>query len=120
MASVEEVVQQYVKLVGSGSADEITELFAADAVLEDPVGSEPKHGHDGIREFYQVIENLEKTTELLTLRVAGDNAAFCFRLVTVMGDKKVELAPIDVMTFDADAKISSMRAFWSQADLHVS
>lgn len=118
--SVEEAVRQYVELVGSGSADQITELFAADAVLEDPVGSEPKHGHAGIREFYQVIENLDRSTELLTLRVAGNNAAFAFRLVTSMGDKKVEVAPIDVMSLDDDAKITSMRAFWGQADLKIS
>ena len=44
-------------------------------------------------------------------------AAFHFRVVTPVGDQVYEVEPIDVMTFDEDAKITSMRAFWSPADL---
>lgn len=123
MASVEQirgVVEQYVGLVGKGSADDIVALFAPDAVLEDPVGTEPKHGHDSIREFYQAIENLDRTTELVTVRVAGSSAAFVFHITTAMGGTKVDLSPIDVMTFDDDAKITTMRAYWSESDLAMS
>lgn len=122
MATAEQIgaaVENYVRLVGSGSADDVVALFAADAVLEDPVGTDPRVGHEAIREFYQVIENLDRSTELVTLRVAGQGAAFVFTLVTAMGEQKVDLSPIDVMTFDDDAKITSMRAYWSQADLKI-
>jgi steroid Delta-isomerase len=46
---------------------------------------------------------------LVTLRVAGNEAAFQFRL-TVGGAMRIE--PIDVMVFDDDGKVKSMKAYW--------
>ena len=120
MTSAEQIaatVKRYVGLVATGTPDDLVALYAPEAVLEDPVGSEPKKGHAGIREFYAVIENMEQTSELLTLRVAGNRAAFHFSLSTKVGDKTMELSPIDVMKFDDDGKIVSMQAYWGQDDL---
>ena len=43
------VVDDYVRLVGSGTADEIVALYAEDATVEDPVGTEVRRGHAAIR-----------------------------------------------------------------------
>ena len=74
---------------------------------------------DAIRAFYSAIEGLRRETELLAVRVSGSAAAFHFRVRTHLPDQVVEVEPIDVMTFDDDARITSMRAFWSPSDLHV-
>lgn len=100
-----------------GSSADIAALYAENATLEDPVGSEPRVGKAAITEFYGALEGGSQETELLTLRVSGSSAAFHFRVVTPVGDQVYEVEPIDVMTFDEDAKITSMRAFWSPADL---
>ncbi|MEV0294001.1 nuclear transport factor 2 family protein [Nocardia sp. NPDC050710] len=114
-----DVVEQYVKLVGSGPTEDIVNLYAADATVEDPIGTEPKRGHAAIREFYEVIANLDRETELRaeTVRIAGNHAAFMFTLVTKFGDQRFTLSPIDVMEFDDEGKIISMRAYWSQDDM---
>lgn len=65
----------------------------------------------------QGIEATENTTELLTLRISGANAAFHFRVVTKAGEQTYEIDPIDVMTFDQDGRITSMRAFWAPTDM---
>ena len=39
--------------------------------------------------------------------------------MTRVGEQTYTLAPIDVMTFDDAGKITSMRAFWSNADMAV-
>ena len=70
-----------------------------------------------ITEFYGALEGGSQETELLTLRVSGSSAAFHFRVVTPVGDQVYEVEPIDVMTFDDDGKILSMRAFWNQEDM---
>ncbi|MFX0573629.1 nuclear transport factor 2 family protein [Nocardia nepalensis] len=118
---IREVVEQYVKLVGSGPTEEIVNLYAPDAVVEDPMGTEPKRGHDAIREFYDVIANLDRETELRpeTIRIAGNHAAFMFTLVTKFGDQRFTLSPIDVMEFDDEGRIVSMRAYWSQDDMRT-
>ena len=40
-----------------------------------------------------------------------------FRLVSKFGENTFEVAPIDVMEFDDDGRITSMRAYWSPEDL---
>jgi steroid delta-isomerase len=60
---------------------------------------------------------MEKHTELVSLRVGGNGAAFLWSLTIKAGDGGTVIEPISVMTFDDDAKITSMRAFWSPADV---
>ncbi|MEV0336272.1 nuclear transport factor 2 family protein [Nocardia sp. NPDC050717] len=122
MASADDIratVRKYVEAVGSGTAADIVALYREDATVEDPVGSEPHVGVAAIRKFYEAIEPMKRSTELFSLRVAGDSAAFSFRVVTEFGDQTFTLDPIDVMTFDEDARITSMRAFWSQDDMVI-
>jgi steroid delta-isomerase len=110
-------VEQYLTLVGGGTAAQITALFADDATLEDPVGADPHRGRDAIETFYKVIEPIERSTELLSFRAAGDTAVFEFRIVTVFGETTIELNPMDIMVFGGDGKIASMRALWAPEDM---
>lgn len=112
-------VQQYVDLVAHGSAADIVALYAEGATVEDPVGSEVRTTRESIAEFYAGLEGLEQEARLLHARVAGSEAAFAFELVTRAGDQTYTLAPIDVMTFDDDGRITAMRAFWSGEDMSV-
>jgi len=115
-----ETIQSYVDLVGKGTADDILALYAEGATVEDPVGTEVRTTRESIREFYAAIEPLEQESRLVSARVAGNEAAFQFELITRVGDQTYTLAPIDVMTFDDAGKITTMRAFWSNADMGVS
>ena len=110
-------VERYVELVGGGTAAEIAELYASDATVEDPIGTDPRHGLDAIREFYGVIEPLARKTELVTLRVAGNEAVVVFRLTTEGNGYRMVIDPIDVMTFDDQARITGMRAYWGPDDM---
>jgi steroid delta-isomerase len=115
-----ETIQRYVDLVGTGTADQILELYAEGATVEDPVGSDVRTTRESIHEFYAAIEPLEQESRLVTARIADGQAAFLFELVTRVGDQTYTLAPVDVMTFDDAGRITGMRAFWSDADMEVS
>ena len=117
---IREVIEQYVARVATGTTDEVMELYAEGATVEDPVGTEVRSTRESIREFYAAVEPLEQAGEVLSARIAGSEAAFLFELRTKAGDQTYTLAPIDVMTFDDDGKITSIRAYWSDADLSVS
>ena len=117
--AIRNTVESYIKFVGSGTADEILSLFAEGATVEDPVGTGVKATREAIREFYGPLEGLEQVGTMLTARIAAGQAAFHFELATKAGDQTYTLAPIDVMTFDDDGKITSMRAFWADTDLAV-
>ncbi len=115
-----ETIQKYVDTVATGASADVVALYADGATLEDPVGSEVRTTREQIAEFYGTLDSLEQTGRLLFARVAGNEAAFCFELATKAGDQTFTLSPIDVMTFDDDGLITSMRAFWAGEDMVVS
>ena len=117
---IREVIEQYVARVATGTTEQILELYAEGATVEDPVGSEVRTTREQLREFYASLEGLEQAGEVLSVRIAGGEAAFLFELRTRAGEQTYTLAPIDVMTFDDDGRITSMKAYWSDADLSVS
>jgi steroid delta-isomerase len=117
---IRQVVDDYVRLVGTGTADEIVALYAADATVEDPVGSDVRRGHAAIKEFYVGLEGLKQETRLIAARVAGGEVAFHFEIKTSVGEKTYTLAPFDVMTFGDDGLITTMRAYWGDGDMVIS
>jgi steroid delta-isomerase len=110
-------IEGYVKSVAGGTVDDVLALYAPGATVEDPVGTELRTTEAALREFYGIIEPLEQTGELGIVKIAGNEAAFNFVLTTTMGENSVEISVIDVMTFDDDAKITSMKAYWGQEDM---
>ena len=117
--AIRATVENYVKSVASGTVDDVLALYAPGATVEDPVGTPVRATEAEIREFYGVVEPLAQTGEVITLKIAENNAAFVFRLVTHLGEQDLIMEVVDVMTFDDDARITSMRAFWSQEDMQT-
>ncbi|MBW0012233.1 nuclear transport factor 2 family protein [Mycobacterium sp.] len=117
--AITQTVNRYLELVATGTAEDVLTLYAADATVEDPIGSDLRRGHDAIREFYAAFQDLEKQTELAELRVGGNEAAFLWHLTLDAGGSRTRISPISTMLFDDDAKITSMRAFWSPSDVRA-
>ena len=59
---IESVVHRYLDLVATGTGDQIAELFADDATVDDPVGGEVHIGRGAITGFYRNIESLPRQT----------------------------------------------------------
>ena len=116
--AITRTVNRYLDLVAGGTADEIAELFAHDATVEDPVGGGEVHiGRRAICGFFKNIESLPRQTELLALRVAGHEAAFMFAITVGPEGARMRIEPIDVMVFDSEGKIAAMKAYWSPANV---
>ena len=106
---IADTVNRYISLVAKGSADDLVELFADDATVEDPVGGEVHIGRQAIHGFYSNIAGVKCASEIVTLRALGHEAAFFWNL-TVNGAMRIEI--ISTMTFDDEGKIASMKAYW--------
>lgn len=117
--AITDTVNRYLALVATGTADDIVTLYAADATIEDPIGADIRRGHDAIRAFYAGFQDAKKDTELAELRVSGSEAAFLWHLTLDAGDTRTRISPISTMSFDEDAKITAMRAFWSPTDVQA-
>jgi steroid Delta-isomerase len=113
-----QTVNRYLELVGEGRADDVTALYAADATVEDPVGSEVHIGRQAIRGFYASIETLKSSGEIVTLRALGHEAAFFWRLLVDLGEGgKMSIEIISTMSFDGEGKISAMKAYWGPENI---
>ena len=110
-------VHRYVEYVATGTTDQVLSLYADGATVEDPVGTDVRTTRESIAEFYGTLEGMEQAGRVLELRIAGGQAAFLFELVTTVGEQKLTMSVIDVMTFDDAGLITSMRAFWSNDDM---
>jgi len=95
-------------------------LYAVDATLEDPVGTEVRRGHDRIGEFWDSVQAMTENVRLEPIGepcIAAGEAAFKFTIVNVLDGTTYVMDAIDAMTFDDDGAITSMRAYWDAADM---
>ncbi len=102
-------VHKYMEAFSGADMDLIREIYADDAVVEDPVGSEPYVGIDAIVGFYEgAFATGAKIALSGDVRCAGNAAAFPFKVLM----EGVDISPIDVFEFNAEGKVESMKAYW--------
>lgn len=119
-AAIRATVDSYITAFTDSDRTGWLGCFAPDATLEDPVGTEVRVGRQAIGEFFDSAQGMVESIRMEgtgPVRVAGDEAAFPFQIHTVVGGDRFVLDVIDVMSFDDDARITSMRAFWSFDDM---
>lgn len=107
---IRQTIERYVTFMNAGDADSIAALYAEEATLEDPIGTETIHGREKIRAFYTAAAGTVRVELTGNPRVAAGEAAFPMKAY-VGPDHTIEI--IDVMAFDDDGLIRGMRAFWS-------
>ena len=106
-------VNRYLELAAQGRADDVAALYADDATVEDPVGGEIHIGRESIRGFYGALPTTGAEAEIFTLRTLGHEAAFFWALTIDLGENKMRIEIISVMTFNGDGQIASMKAYWT-------
>ena len=111
-------VRAYIAALNAGDIDAIVALYAEDATVEDPVGSTPQRGLAQIRAFYTASLSMALQVALDgEIRAVANEAAFAFSVALVMDGKRITIRPIDVMRFDAQGRITSMRAFFGNHNI---
>jgi steroid delta-isomerase len=108
--------------VTRGAKDEWIALFAADAVIEDPVGPsmfDPEgkghHGHEGIAAFWDMAIAPVQRFEFAMADsfAAGDEVANVGTISAFLpGGMRVDTQGVFVYRVGEDGLIRSMRAFW--------
>jgi steroid Delta-isomerase len=114
--------QRSADAVARGDKQGWLDLFAADGIVEDPVGpswfdpgGNGHHGHDGIAAFWDTaIAGVELFHFTITDSFAnGDECANVGTITSVLGDgTRVDTEGVFVYRVDERGLIRSMRAFW--------
>ena len=110
-------VKRYLEFAAQGNVDGIVDLYADDGTVEDPVGSEVHIGRQAIRGFYSQVPDTDKETEVISLRALGNEVAFLWALTIDLGEGRIRIEVISVMTFNNDGKIASMKAYWTPENI---
>lgn len=114
------VVTRYMEAMSANDKEGYVALFAPDATIEDPVGTEVHTGHDEIRAFWDMVHTLSSSITLVPTgppRVAGREVAFPMQAISEVGGSKLVVDIIDVFALDDECRITSMRAFWDPAEM---
>jgi steroid delta-isomerase len=115
---IAEIMQAYVEAVSGNDVEAVVALFTEDAVVEDPIGTAPHVGHDGLRVFYQIaVDSVEKMVLEGNVR-ARDQWGACGMLAYPKGmDMKFVIETLDVMEFNDAGKIMRMTAYWGDSNM---
>ena len=106
-------VQQLITGVNDHDIAAVIDLYDDDAIVEDPVGTDPKCGHEAIKAFYQQGFQVKIQFQLTgSIRCAGNSAAFPFLATIDPGENKMSMEIIEVLEFNEAGRIQLMRAYW--------
>ena len=68
----------YLNGLVAGDLEALLTLFSPDAVVEDPVGSEPQQGMEALRAFYQIAcDSVSEAERVGPPRIAGTGHCLC-------------------------------------------
>src|SRR5690625_1975906 len=111
-------LQAYIDGFNAKDAEALASLFADDATIEDPVGTQPIQGKETIAQFYRkAVKAVQEMKLSSPIRGSHSNAAaMAFEFTMNWEGKTMHTKVIDVMEFNQDGKITSMRAYWGPGD----
>tara|TARA_R110002124_G_scaffold4668_6_gene28079 strand:- start:63 stop:443 length:381 start_codon:yes stop_codon:yes gene_type:complete len=117
---MQQIVDRYLVAINAGDMAAVMELYADDALVEDPAGTEPKRG-DEILQFYTNAFSGGAKVELTgPVRLSAKTAAFPFRAEIGKGDGQVMVVEvIDIFEFDPAGKVARMTAHFGPTNVTV-
>lgn len=116
---MEAAVHEYVAAFDASSPERVAALFAADATVEDPIGTPPHVGHAAILGFYTASMQTGAKLRLEgPVRIAGDHAAFAFAVHLHLNDTDMRVDVIDTFRFNDDNKVIEMKAYFGPSNMH--
>jgi len=108
------IADTYMKAMSEGDFDTVVTLYADDAILEDPVGSDVLTGKEAISKFYHGNVGLDLTcTRTGKVRYCNREMVFPFECIFKSPDGTMKIEIIDHFILNEENKVVSMRAFWS-------
>jgi steroid Delta-isomerase len=117
-ASIQKTIDNYLAAFTANDRDGWLDCFADDAWIEDPVGTPRRVGREAIGAFWDETHTVADSIELRSLgitTIVDSEAAFTMQARPKLGGETYAIDIIDLMTFNDDAKVTTMRAFFDPA-----
>ncbi len=117
---IQQTADQYVAAINAGDVSAVMALYADDAAVEDPAGTEPKRGDEILQLYTNALSGGAKVELTGPVRISAKAAAFPLRVEIYGADGQVTtIEDILVLVFDPAGKVAKMTAHWGPADMTV-
>ncbi|KAK9760232.1 hypothetical protein K7432_015976 [Basidiobolus ranarum] len=107
---IKHCLQEYVDGLNAREPSRILQLFAEDAVVHDPVGSEPLTDRQQITGFFETAAKTVKSVSIIS-PITGSFAKSAAMTIRVELNGGETITSIDVMQFNDQYKITTMKAY---------
>jgi steroid delta-isomerase len=117
---IRQVYDRYFTALVEHDIDGVMAMFAADAVLHDPVDGPVREGIEAIREYYGGGLDAVQVCRLAgPVHISADchHAAISGYTEADLGYGMVIWEAIDVMTFSDDGKVATMTTYWGPTNI---
>jgi len=115
---MQQIVDRYLAAINAGDMMAVMALYADDASVEDPVGTEPKRGDEILQFYTNAFSGGAKVDLTGPVRISAKAAAFPFRAEITRADGPVIIVEvIDIFEFDPAGKIAKMIAHFGPANI---
>ncbi|WP_339321011.1 nuclear transport factor 2 family protein [Paenibacillus sp. FSL W8-0194] len=118
---IKTAMQNYIDCFNRDDLEGILSLYAEDAVVEDPAGSEPVRGKAAIAEFYRkVVNGSTRIRREEPIRGSHEHSgAMAVHIETTVEGATIVIHVIELMTFNEEGLITGMKAYWGQSDIET-
>ena len=117
---IRHTLDQYMAAINAGDVSAVMALYADDAAVEDPAGTEPKRGDEIVQLYTNALSGGAKVQLTGPARISAKTAAFPLRVeIYGAGGQVTIVEDILVLEFDPAGKVAKMAAHWGPADMTV-
>lgn len=117
---IQQTADQYVDAINAGDVPAVMALYADDAAVEDPAGTEPKRGDEILQLYTNALSGGAKVELTGPVRISAKAAAFPLRVEINGADGQVTtIEDILILEFNPAGKVAKMTAHWGPADMTV-
>jgi steroid Delta-isomerase len=114
-----DLITGYVAAINTRQAAEVAALFAEDAHQADPASNPPNVGRAAITAFFEnsIAASDSWTFTAKAVHTCASTAAIDFEIDLVSGDATMHIEGIEVFEVGDDGLITSVNAYWDDADM---
>ena len=117
---IRQTLDQYLAAINAGDVSAVMALYADDAAVEDPAGTEPRRGDEILELYTNALVGGAKVELTGPVRISAKTAAFPLRVeIYGAGGQVTIVEDILILEFDPAGKVAKMTAHWGPADMTV-
>ncbi len=117
-AEIASLVNTYFDNMAAMNAQGWLDIFAEDAVIQDPVGEPPKIVHKDLEQLFKILSNFFKLIEIAQNEVffVKNGAAVRWTMqVVAKSDRHVTAEGISIFEINDVGKIQKVSSYWDEA-----